>query len=809
VASQLEPLGPHTPRSEQLQQLITLHRNNIVGDLVVLGPLIGCGLYLQSGWFSLIGVTRLVVLAFIWIGRAPLLAGRTDEALWWWIGGHMVGVAATAFIAPALSPLLLTIMLGAIVLTSHLSVRQRPRVVYAVVGTIVLTGVFTFQDVTDLDDRLPVPFAVTVIALHTMATGLQIPLNQRAYYAQLRRSVDQVRNAEDRQVVALSDERAALSRSLERGPLRDLDQLAVVIEDLQRVVVDDVDGWRERTALWADSAAQDAQRSLKSLRDISHGIYPDSLRNGLHAALSAYADRVSLQLTPVPTTGLSQHAARRYQRDPGAVRFHEQHEVCAYLVITELRAALPHDATLHATVGPNPVESGWLRLDVDAPKHQLPELRAPIRDRIDAQGGQVVVPPSGDHSGVEPGSGVSVLLPLNLPASSGQVSADRANSRILEVFIAWGLRVAVGGLIAAGAVLAFSFSLTAVLMLLVNVVLVTALSISMRFARSARDSLAVVMLCGVAAITAPIGAALAPELAPAMGLLAMLPTVLSLPHFSSRILSAMSFVQVLALTIVGLIAYFDEPVIETVVPLAVPLVAVPTICGALGAMVISTMNGFLAVISDETARARVSLQRVVDAADEHRRSIERNLHDGAQQQFVALSMQLRIVAKKLSRPIGGAQVAAMLSDLQTSIVATRNELRVLADGALSPDIAMGRLGDALSKIAALTPRQVSVELVDADVMDPELAGVVYFCCVEALQNALKHGGSSVQVHLLVSVSASELQFSVTDNGPGFAVRRPFVGGLASIEQRVVGRGGTMDVESHADSGTVIRATVPT
>ena len=206
---------------------------------------------------------------------------------------------------------------------------------------------------------------------------------------------------------------------------------------------------------------------------------------------------------------------------------------------------------------------------------------------------------------------------------------------------------------------------------------------------------------------------------------------------------------------------------------------------------------------------RTSRQRLVTAQDHERRRLERNLHDGAQQQLVALAVKARLTQTL----VGADEVKerAMLGELQEGLTEALDTLRDLARGIYPPLLADKGLVAALEAQARKTPVPVQVTADGVERYAQEAEAAVYFCCLEALQNIAKYADATgVTIHL--SAGDGELAFSVTDDGRGFDVENTELGaGLQNMSDRLAALGGTMDIDSEPGRGTTImgRLSTPT
>jgi signal transduction histidine kinase len=203
---------------------------------------------------------------------------------------------------------------------------------------------------------------------------------------------------------------------------------------------------------------------------------------------------------------------------------------------------------------------------------------------------------------------------------------------------------------------------------------------------------------------------------------------------------------------------------------------------------------------------RASRVRLVSTADAERRRIERNLHDGAQQHLVALAVNLRLAADEIAEdPTRAADVFAGLgADVREAI----NELRSLAHGIYPPLLMDAGLVEALRVSAQRSPSSVTVHADGVRRYATETEAAVYFCCMEALQNAAKHApGAAVRVAL--SDDGAFLRFAVDDDGPGIADDAVQHGhGLGNMVDRVVAVGGALAAGRSASGGTRIEGRVP-
>ncbi len=204
---------------------------------------------------------------------------------------------------------------------------------------------------------------------------------------------------------------------------------------------------------------------------------------------------------------------------------------------------------------------------------------------------------------------------------------------------------------------------------------------------------------------------------------------------------------------------------------------------------------------------RESRRRIVSAQDERARTLERNIHDGAQQQLVALSVKLRLAAGLVERDPSKAR--GMLAELQTQTTETLEDLRDLARGIYPPLLADKGLPSALEAQARKSVVPVTVDPDGVGRYRQDVESAVYFCCLEALNNVAKYAEASA-VDIRLMQGEGELRFEVTDDGRGFDTSSRGTGtGLQGIVDRLAALGGQLEVRSAPGAGTTVTGTVPT
>jgi signal transduction histidine kinase len=202
---------------------------------------------------------------------------------------------------------------------------------------------------------------------------------------------------------------------------------------------------------------------------------------------------------------------------------------------------------------------------------------------------------------------------------------------------------------------------------------------------------------------------------------------------------------------------------------------------------------------------QASRARLVTAADEARRRIERDLHDGAQQQLVALRISLGLARQLVTSSPGEA--ADLLAQTEQQAAGALAELRELARGIYPPLLADLGLGAALEAQARKAALPVTIEAPEAARYPQEIEAAVYFCVLEALQNVAKYAQASA-AQVALGHDGAHLVFTVTDDGKGFdPATTPMGTGLQGMADRLSALGGTLEITSAPGQGTRVTGRV--
>jgi signal transduction histidine kinase len=219
----------------------------------------------------------------------------------------------------------------------------------------------------------------------------------------------------------------------------------------------------------------------------------------------------------------------------------------------------------------------------------------------------------------------------------------------------------------------------------------------------------------------------------------------------------------------------------------------------------ATSATFLAVENGNLeGQLRASQTRIGEVGAVERKRIERNLHDSAQQRLLALRINLELTSERLHGPEQlelqrlGAEVDHVLEDV-----------RAAAGGVQPPGLVLHGVASTLRSLARSTTMPVAIEDRGFGRRSELVESTVFFCCAEALQNVTKHAGAGTSVTVCLSHSDGWVQFSVEDDGVGFAPHTVTRGrGLDNMTDRTSALGGTLALDSAAGKGTRVSGRLP-
>jgi signal transduction histidine kinase len=201
---------------------------------------------------------------------------------------------------------------------------------------------------------------------------------------------------------------------------------------------------------------------------------------------------------------------------------------------------------------------------------------------------------------------------------------------------------------------------------------------------------------------------------------------------------------------------------------------------------------------------RASRARIVQATDSERRRLERNLHDGAQQRLVALSLSLRLARSRMDTD--GAAAAELIDESIDELAGATRELRELARG-IHPAVLTDRgLDAALKAVAGRAPVPVEVTSTLSERLPAPVEAAAYFVVAEALTNVARYAGAT-SASVRIERAGACVTVEVSDDGAGGA--DPATGsGLRGLADRVATLDGVLEVVSPSGEGTIVRAEIP-
>jgi signal transduction histidine kinase len=224
--------------------------------------------------------------------------------------------------------------------------------------------------------------------------------------------------------------------------------------------------------------------------------------------------------------------------------------------------------------------------------------------------------------------------------------------------------------------------------------------------------------------------------------------------------------------------------------------------------------GLRAALAERNAELAASRARLAAAATRERRRIERDLHDGAQQRLIAVKLRLGLAARAAQRMVQGEiDAAAKATDAIETALADADraidELRDLVHGIYPSALDTDGLAAALLAQARLAsvPVRVRDELPSGQRYPRDIEAAAYFCCLEALQNAVKHAAAS-HVEVRLWGEPDRLAFAVTDDGSGFTTGTRNGHGLVNLTDRTAALGGQITVASQRGAGTTVTGWLP-
>jgi signal transduction histidine kinase len=339
------------------------------------------------------------------------------------------------------------------------------------------------------------------------------------------------------------------------------------------------------------------------------------------------------------------------------------------------------------------------------------------------------------------------------------------------------------------------------------------LAVGLRLARRGRYQPSITLVCISTWISVSLITLISPPLLPAMVLVAMVPVAFAEPYISLQrglVFTVITAACVLAMAALARFTQLPDAVVQETrwIETAFIVIAVPL--NVLHVMVIVWNNAAALRTSEKklaehAAELAASRTRLMTAADEERRRLERDLHDGAQQHLVAMS-----VLVQLARNSEHDRVEPLLAEASELVDTAISEIRRLAHGIYPPLLISGGLAEALPALAARAsvPVQLDLGRIGRYRYPPSTEAAFYYCCSEALQNAAKHGGPDTTVMVTAVADEQTLTLMITDTGCGFTPTIMGMG-LTNMRDRLSAIGGRLGIYTSPGRGTRITAAVDT
>ena len=326
---------------------------------------------------------------------------------------------------------------------------------------------------------------------------------------------------------------------------------------------------------------------------------------------------------------------------------------------------------------------------------------------------------------------------------------------------------------------------------------------AMRLVRQSRYEQSITLICISSWVSLSLITFVNPDVLPVTVLAAMAPVVLAEPYLRPQRGLVFAVITTGCVLAMGALARFqDTSHLAKRLPRWVETSLVAGLAlSALFVLVLVWMNAMALRTSNEQLAERAA--RLVTAADEERRRLERDLHDGAQQHLVALAVLIQ-----LARTAEHDRYQPLLTEASGLLESGIAEIRRLAHGIYPPLLVSGGLAQALPAVAAHAPVPAQVNLQGLGRYPAAIETALYFCCSEALQNAAKHGGPDTTATITAHADNDTLTLTISDTGDGF--NPATIGtGLTNMTDRLSAIGGDLVIDTAPGRGTRVTALIAT
>jgi signal transduction histidine kinase len=758
-----------------------------------------------SRWVWAVWAVRWLVVVGIAVALRASRRGRRDRALHALCGGHALGALLTVAILPEGILLGLLVVLSDLVLIARFGSPKRERM-YWWIGAIVAgaLSLLSLQSWTRFGQSIPRWLLVLVLVTHACVTAWLVARSTRENALLLADRAEQLDRLRGRLLQAGDDERVRIEAALRIGPLADLNVLEGHIinlaDALDQPSHDAPSDEQSSPHAVAGEAATAAQSSLRSLRSLCHDISPQQLRqNGLAAA----------------ATTLTTRAAAIDHLVMPADRLDDEVEAVLYAALVDLVATSQvTGAPICAEITTDTIAAtAVLSLEAQSARSPLGAVQSwepgqSVSDRVAALDGSTIRNSNGSIVITIPASSASGTV--NDPTESLRGFANQVGDHpVLTQFIDASFVFASIGMVAVAGVWFATRNRNVAGMAAMLVVVFALLGTAKIQLRNERVGVALALVCLETSGAAVAIAFLIPEAISASAMTSAVPMALAVTLADRSVLAAIAALQTVFILIIAALGVLRSPLLDArSVPTWVAAVAVPLAVVGITVLVATALARTLKVLNEQRTAIAASIRRLVRASDDERVRIERDLHDGAQQHLVSLSIQLRALANVVDRDVPKAR--RVVADLRQQVGDASQAMASLITGTYPAELTTGNLAGALRTMAGRQTIPVSVAADGAERLDPHLATNVYYACIEALQNVTKHAGPAATARVEVREVGDRLMVDVRDDGRGFdvdAMNRSR--GLHHLRDRWETVGGTVTVKSQPGKGTTVSAIVPT
>ncbi|SDK29009.1 sensor histidine kinase [Nonomuraea jiangxiensis] len=732
----------------------------------------------------------------------------------------VVAILVTAIVPFALATLALAVLLPVLVAVQHMNHAR----LSAMLGATMLAGtalvvVGRVYGGVGVAAPAPVTHALAIVFIPFITVLVSLAAWQN--HVMLVARAEALQESRARLVAAADRERREIERNLRDGAQQRLVAAAEQARLAQCLLATRPD----RVGPLLGRLSDDLQEASAELRKLAHGIYPPQLAQyGLETALRAVA-----QHSPLPTT----------VNAVGIGRYPPEIEINIYFCLLEALQNATKHAGGQATVTIALLDRNGLSFDFrDTGRGASPaHLRAGdgminMNDRLGAIGGTLTI---------DTRSGGGMRLHGHLPRSALESAGVRRSTRepgravraalvgtwqfIARLYtgvqrtthphpqryIAAGLWTMLGFALGAGALALLGYAATGLRWSLAAAagcgVAALLILVTLRLLRRQRVERAIAISAAITWCFALGLTAMVPDALPYATLVTVAPVLLSVAYLRRqrfKLVMACTVGTAVAITLagrylpgIGLGGHGREWLVDL-------LVIALVVLGFTRASFLAWQNHVMLVARAEDLQE--SRARLVAAADRERREIERNLHDGAQQRLVAAAVQSRVAQRLLATQPD--RVGPLLGQLTDDLQEAGADLRDLAHGIYPPQLAQYGLETALRAVAQHSPLPTTVNAVGIGRYAPEIEINLYFCLLEAMQNAIKHAGEKATVTIDLR-DQDGLSFDFRDDGVGGSPQLIRSGhGITNMYDRLGAIGGTLTIDTSPGAGVHLHGDIP-